>query len=154
LRDPEVWRWIGGAYADVSLEGEGARIRDILADDDAYHWIIELNGEPLGNINLHEIEDQTHQFGARAACLTYLIGVRSAWGNGIATAVVREVVRWAFYEGGFKTILARVLKQNPASIRVLTNSGFLPAGTEPYDGPDLGEPAIWERLLLLSDVRP
>src|SRR4051794_31084598 len=55
-----------GDYPGATLEGEERRIGDILADADAYHWVIELDGQQLGNINLHKIANQSRHSGRRA----------------------------------------------------------------------------------------
>jgi RimJ/RimL family protein N-acetyltransferase len=46
------------------------------------------------------------------------------WGQGIMTAVVQRVYRYAFEEFGLVKITAHVFSHNPASARVLEKCGF------------------------------
>jgi [ribosomal protein S5]-alanine N-acetyltransferase len=143
LKRPEVVRFLGGDFSDLSIEGERRRMRVILDDSDAYHWEIEINGRVVGNINLHDITQSSTDFNRSAATLAYLIGEPEWWGRGVATAAARAVLGWAFLEAGFEVIRARIVPQNLASITVIEHVGFRRYGKEPYTGPDLGEPTYW-----------
>jgi RimJ/RimL family protein N-acetyltransferase len=54
-------------------------------------------------------------------------------GRGIATELVRELVRWAIAQPGVNRIVAETEWANPASVRVLAKAGFVHRGpaTEP-----------------------
>ena len=143
VSDEEVVRLTGGDFSGASLEGEKKRIQDILNNEDAYHWMIALNGQVVGNVSLHDIGTTSQTLGCMSASLAYLIGERRLWGQGIATAAARAVLGWAFNAGGFQVIVARVVQQNERSLAVLKRLGFEEYGTEPYAGPDFGEPTVW-----------
>ncbi|MBU2493738.1 MAG: GNAT family N-acetyltransferase [Bacteroidetes bacterium] len=46
------------------------------------------------------------------------------WGNGIATETAKAVLQFAFIELNIKTVLARVIKENIASIKVIEKLGM------------------------------
>jgi [ribosomal protein S5]-alanine N-acetyltransferase len=144
VSDPVVIRLMGAETFTPSLAGEEERIRKILADEEAYHWIIEVEGRAVGNINLHDITETSQRFKVKAATFAILLGDQRMWGKGVGTAATQAVLDWAFRQAGFGLIAARALTQNLGSIRLLEKSGFVFVGTEPYDGPDLGEPALWQ----------
>jgi [ribosomal protein S5]-alanine N-acetyltransferase len=53
---------------------------------------------------------------------------RPFWGQGIMTAVVEKLCRYAFDEFGLVKITAHVFDTNPASARVLEKCGFVQEG--------------------------
>jgi RimJ/RimL family protein N-acetyltransferase len=139
VRDKDVVQYMGSDFSNVSLEGEEKRLRDIVNDNNAYHWIVECDGKAIGNININEINQISEEFGIRSGTLNYLIGNKVLWGQGIATAIARQVLDWAFSKGQFEIIKSRVLVQNKASQAVLKKLGFSEYGREDYDGPDIGK---------------
>lgn len=50
--------------------------------------------------------------------------------RGLAGEMVRALVGWAFRQPGVEWIVARTAQDNPASVRVLLGTGFLPDGVE------------------------
>ncbi len=64
LRDPEVGQYMGVDFSDVSLATEQRRIRDILDGDDVYGWMIELDGQVIGAIEINRIQESSGQYGA------------------------------------------------------------------------------------------
>jgi len=50
------------------------------------------------------------------------------WGRGYATEVTERLLRWGFEEHGLPRIIAVVLRENLASVRVLEKAGLLPDG--------------------------
>lgn len=151
VSDKEVGKYMGADFSDVSLLSEVQRLKEILSNSDAYHWIIEVDGKIVGNINLNEIENATKEFGIKAGKLNYLLGDRFLWGKGITTAVVKKVLNWAFNTADFEIIKSRVVPQNKSSQSVLIKSGFVEYGKEDYDGPDLGEPTRYITYKLTKD---
>lgn len=152
VSDKEVGKYMGTDFSDVSLHGEEQRLKEIINNPDAYHWIIEVDGKAVGNINLNEIENTTKEFGIKSGKLNYLLGNRTLWRNGITTAAVKKVLEWAFNTAGFEIIKSRVVPQNKSSQAVLIKSGFVEYGKEDYDGPDLGEPTWYITYKLAKDV--
>jgi RimJ/RimL family protein N-acetyltransferase len=49
---------------------------------------------------------------------------RTYWGQGVMTAVVRQVCAFAFADLGLRKLCAQVFANNPASARVLEKCGF------------------------------
>lgn len=111
-------------------------LRDVMphpyALDDATRWIegvrdqrprrsfaIDVGGEAVGSIGLVpgvDIERYSAEVG-------YWLGT-AYWGQGIATAAVRRVVRYAFEELRMTRVFATPMVWNPASCRVLQKAGF------------------------------
>jgi ribosomal-protein-alanine N-acetyltransferase len=50
------------------------------------------------------------------------------WGKGMATAICRELVRWAHASAGIIRVQASVLESNARSIGVLERCGFVREG--------------------------
>lgn len=144
VNDPDVRQFMGADFSHVSLQTELKRIREILANKDEYHWAIDYKGIIIGSVTLHDIREQSKQCRCKAASLTVLIGYPNARKKGIASASMRAVLAWAFEEGGFEMVTARALRENVASIRTLEKLGFLPNGTEPYDGLVNGKRSEWK----------
>lgn len=76
----------------------------------------------LGTIGFHTVSGLN-----RSAELAYDLHP-SAWGRGIASSLVRDVVAWAHGHVGLVRIQATVLAANRASIRVLERTGFVHEG--------------------------
>jgi len=152
VSDPEVSRFMGTNYSQVSLDTEIQRLQDIINNHDAYHWIVEVDEHPVGNINISSIDETSREFGVRAGKLNFFIGDKSLWGQGITTAAARAVILWAFDHGHFQMLKARVLPQNHGSLAVMRKLGFQEYGTEEYDGPDIGIPTSY-RIYKLSGSR-
>ena len=148
VSQPEVVRWMGGDFSNVSLEGERQRLREMLHDTSAYHWEIELDGRVVGNVHLDEFDETSREFGARSAVLSYIIGYPALWGRGIASAAAKALLDWARDTAGIEIIKARILPQNQASIAVVRKLGFELYGLEEYLGPDLPDPAEWNTYRL------
>ncbi|MBM7440669.1 GNAT family N-acetyltransferase [Streptomyces sp. HB132] len=107
----------------------------------AFYVLVAEDGSVLGRFNLYDLEDGTARLGYRVA--------ERVAGRGVATATVRELCRTATSTHGLRTLRAAASHDNAASRKVLTNTGFAPAG--PADPADLGgEPGTWyQRDLLL-----
>jgi hypothetical protein len=75
---------MGVDFSDVSLATEERRIREILDGDDAYGWMIQLDGQVIGAIEINRIQESSGQYGAAAASMSILIGDRQRWGRRIA----------------------------------------------------------------------
>jgi RimJ/RimL family protein N-acetyltransferase len=76
-----------------------------------------LAGEVTGSIGLHPTgQGPDYNLG-------YMLGERF-WGQGVASEIVPAVCRFGFRQLGASVIHAEVAADNPASARVLLNSGF------------------------------
>ncbi|HEY2507038.1 MAG TPA: GNAT family N-acetyltransferase [Streptosporangiaceae bacterium] len=94
----------------------------------AYYVVVAEDGSVLGRFNLWFAEGGTARLGYRVA--------QHAAGQGMATAIVRELCQVAAARHGLRTLRAATSTANIASQRVLTKAGFVPVG--PADPADLG----------------
>ena len=81
---------------------------------------IEVNGEAVGGIGIHPLQDVYH--------MTAEIGYWLAepfWGRGIMTAAVQALLPVAFGRYDIHRIQAGIFASNPASMRVLEKCGFV-----------------------------
>jgi RimJ/RimL family protein N-acetyltransferase len=148
VSDPEVVKYMGMDFSDISFEGEQKRLQEIIDDKDAIHWMIEINGRVIGDINLSEISKTSAEFNKKAGKLNYLLGERFFWGKGIGTAISKAVINWAFKQGEFEVVKSRAVPQNKASLSLLRTLGFVEYKTEEYTGPDFGQPTFYITLKL------
>jgi len=82
-------------------------------------FAIDLDGVAIGGIGIDPLTDVQRL----TADIGYWIG-EPYWGNGIATAALIEMTRYAFAEFPFERIQALVFEWNPASRRVLEKAGY------------------------------
>ncbi|MGW7008415.1 GNAT family N-acetyltransferase [Streptomyces sp. NPDC054933] len=108
----------------------------------AFYVLVADDGSVLGRFNLVNIEDRTAELGYRVA--------QHVAGRGVATATVRELCWLAAKRHGLRTLRAASARENAASQKVLTKTGFVPVG--PADPADLGgKPGTWyQRDLVLQ----
>ena len=82
-------------------------------------FAIDLDGHAIGGIGIEPLSD-VHRLTAEVG---YWIG-EPYWGQGIATAGLIELTRYAFAEFPFARLQALVFEWNPASCRVLEKAGY------------------------------
>jgi RimJ/RimL family protein N-acetyltransferase len=86
---------------------------------------------------------------AREAELGYAVAP-AARGQGIATAMLRELTRWAFEERGMLRVYLLIDVLNPASLQVARRCGYLHEGTLRSSHVKPGAPradvTVWSRL--------
>jgi len=106
---------------DERLASEGTELADLTLYE-TYRWFITLNGRPVGNISLKEIN-----FMMDFAEIGY--GIDEGFqGRGLATMAVRFVCDKVFKETRLRKLLAYVHDKNLASCRVLEKCGFVREG--------------------------
>ena len=116
--DPEVLRYTGDdPFATVE------EARDFLVAYPAYkrdgfgRWAVELHdGTWLGWCGLRRQVDGTVDLGYRL--------LRAHWGQGYATEAGRACIDLGFTRFGLDTIIARVVRANVGSVRVLEKLGM------------------------------
>jgi ribosomal-protein-alanine N-acetyltransferase len=86
----------------------------------ATHFAIEFNGEAIGSIGYRPLDDVN----CKTAVIGYWLG-EPFWGNGIATAALKQTTDLAFHNFPLERIEATVFEWNPASARVLEKAGYL-----------------------------
>ena len=129
---------------DDFYEQFAERHRAMLAEQEAghcaYYVLAGENGSVTGRFNLYDIKDGMAVLGYRVA--------RRVAGRGVASAAVRELCRLAAARHGLRTLKAGTTRDNVASQKVLTKSGFVPVGP----GDIAGKPGIWyQRDLTRAD---
>jgi RimJ/RimL family protein N-acetyltransferase len=80
---------------------------------------IEVQGEAVGGIGIHPLEDVHHGTGEIGYWLA-----EPFWERGIMTDAVRAIIPVAFSETDIVRIQAGIFSNNPASKRVLEKCGF------------------------------
>lgn len=94
-----------------------AKWRRLLADDQITTKVVVLEGEVVGSVGAFAIEGDTE--------VTYWIR-RDAWGRGLATAALAELLEVV----AVRPLWARAAADNVASARVLLRNGFVGVGEE------------------------
>lgn len=123
--DPLVSRSLGHHFP-YPYTHEDARIfiSQALHLPDKRRYAIEINGEASGGIGVRPGEGMERH----SAELGYWLG-RAYWNEGIVSAAVAAVVPLALRELRLYRLQARVLADNPASMRVLEKCGFVHEAT-------------------------
>jgi len=131
---------------DDYFEHFAERHDSLLAEQDAgvsiFHVLVGDDGEVLGRFNLVDLENGTADLGYRMA--------QKAAGRGMATAAVREICRLAVAEYGLRSMRAATTRDNLASQKVLTRTGFVPVGETRLTG----KPGIQYLRELTGEARP
>ena len=141
IRRPEVTQYLGADFSHMTEEDEVAHLQNMLNDDDRYSWMIEHDGEIVGNIELNEIRKLSHKYGVTAGAFCTLIGDPKNWGQGLGSSAKQAACNWAFSEGGFAIIEAKAYVQNIRSWNALERLGYRYTGIE--QGEVAGEAVKW-----------
>lgn len=85
-----------------------------------FQWAIEIKAtkELIGTISLFDIKHDLNQ-----GEIGYCLG-RAFWNHGYATEALKAVIKYAFMENGFNSLVATHLIENPASGRVMEKCGM------------------------------
>ena len=142
IHRPEVTQYLGADFSHMTEEDEVAHLQNILDDDDRYSWMIERNGEIVGNIEINDIRKLSHKYGVTAGAFCTLIGDPKNWGQGLGSSAKQAACNWAFSEGGFAIIEAKAYVQNIRSWSALEELGYRYAGIE--QGKAAGKPVVWK----------
>lgn len=133
--------WTPGDTESLARNADNPRIAAMMRDlfpspytrDDAARFIamatgkagilflaIEIGGEAAGGIGIHLLEDVRK----KTAEIGYWLG-EPYWGKHIMTHAVRALVPVAFSHFEIVRLQAGIFGNNPASMRVLENAGFV-----------------------------
>jgi ribosomal-protein-alanine N-acetyltransferase len=124
----------GDEFFDQYTEQHNAMLAEQAAGIGAYYVLVAEDGSVLGRFNLYRIQDGTADLGYRVA--------QHVAGRGVTTATVLELCQLAVARHGLRTLRAATSRDNAASQKVLTKTGFVPVG--PADPADLGgKPGTW-----------
>lgn len=141
IHRPEVTQYLGADFSQMTEEDEVAHLQNMLDDDDRYSWMIERNGEIVGNIEINEIRKLSHKYGVTAGAFCTLVGNPKNWGQGLGSSAKQAACNWAFSEGGFAIIEAKAYMQNVHSWNALERLGYRYAGIE--QGEVAGKAVKW-----------
>jgi RimJ/RimL family protein N-acetyltransferase len=150
LQQRDIGQYMGTDFSKVSMDTEVERLQDIINTTDEYNWMIEVNGQVVGNVNISDIDLRTKTDSCRSGSMTILIGDRESWGKGIGQSVNSAVIDWAFHEAGFDRLHAQVLIQNLRSIKSFTALGFKQTGVTEEKADD-GTIEHWNQYFLTKE---
>jgi [ribosomal protein S5]-alanine N-acetyltransferase len=149
--DNSVRAFMAGPWP-ISVSREHEIIAEFGKSRDLVFWTIYADGDLIGSTSVFDI-DRVHQ----RAEFGILIGDKSAWGKGIATAVEAMVLDYAFSNvvaRGLNKVFARVVEGNTASRRALENVGLRTIGIMRKDHWARGKWwDVWYGELLQEDWR-
>lgn len=147
IHRPEVTQYLGADFSQMTEEDEVAHLQNMLDDDDRYSWMIERDGEIVGNIEINDIRKLSHKYGVTAGAFCTLIGDPKNWGQGLGSSAKQAACSWAFSEGGFAIIEAKAYVQNIRSWSALEELGYRYTGIE--QGEVAGETVKWRVYTLV-----
>jgi RimJ/RimL family protein N-acetyltransferase len=124
--DPEVLRWADGTDTEPRTPEETKPIYRGVSRF-AYVFIIEFDGEPIGDcwlqkLNLPEIRDRFP--GRDMRRIDIAIGRKDLWGKGLGSDAIATLVRFAFERERADGIYYAVSPGNPRSRRAAAKAGF------------------------------
>ncbi|MEV4710308.1 GNAT family N-acetyltransferase [Micromonospora sp. NPDC049374] len=117
--DAEVGRFMGdGPLAPAAAEALFERVFSKVYADDLFDvWAIRSAGRFVGHAEIKRTDQVSgHE-------IVYALA-RSAWGGGLGTELVRELLRYGFASLGLSRVYATVDEQNTASLVLLARLGF------------------------------
>ncbi len=125
LADPEVNRYLETRFTTHSETDIRAFVRDQLAHSHSWLFAMVLTAgkQHVGNIKIGPINPH-HKY----ADVSYFIGDRSCWGQGLATEAIGLVTRIGFERLELNRLQAGVYSGNVASAKALIKNGFQKEG--------------------------
>jgi RimJ/RimL family protein N-acetyltransferase len=123
--DPEVVIWSDEIEEPRPLEETKDIYRDVSLW--AYVFMIELDGEPIGDcwlqqLNIVEVLDRFP--GRDLRRIDIVIGRKDLWGQGLGSDAIRALVRFAFEHERADGVYAPVSRNNIRSRRAFEKAGF------------------------------
>jgi [ribosomal protein S5]-alanine N-acetyltransferase len=128
LNDGEVNQYLESRFMRHTVETTRAFVADQLASSDTLFLGIRMrpSGRHVGNIKIGPI-NALH----RTAEIGILIGDKTAWGRGVATATIGAVARIAERSLSLRKITAGCYASNIGSKRAFEKAGFAVEGVRP-----------------------
>jgi len=118
----------GEEFYDSFTEQLGSMLAEQAAGTSAFYVFVDEGGAVLGRFNLYDFRDGSAKLGYRVA--------QHAAGRGVATTAARDLCGLAATRYGLRSLMAATSRENIASQKVLTKTGFVPIG--PADPADIG----------------
>lgn len=142
ISQDEVTQYLGADFSKMTEADEAKHLQSMVDDNDRYSWMIERDGEIVGNVEINEIKELTEKYHVKAGAFCTLIGDPKNWGQGLGSYAKQAACNWAFSEGGFELIEAKAYVQNVRSWSALEKLGYHYEGIE-SDEVD-GKPVEWK----------
>lgn len=118
--NPNIAKNMTNGFPHPFLKENGLMfIERALADQPCKRMAIEINGETVGGIGIHPLED----IQCKNAELGYWLA-EPFWGNGIISKAIIQIVDYGFSNFDINRIFARPFGTNIASQKALEKSGF------------------------------
>lgn len=133
---------MGADFSQMTEEDEVQHLRNMVDDDNRYSWMIERDGEIVGNVEINEIKELSQKYGVKAGAFCTLIGDPRNWGQGLGSYAKQAACNWAFSEGDFEMIEAKAYVQNIRSWSTLEKLGYRYVGVEESKVAD--KPVKWK----------
>jgi RimJ/RimL family protein N-acetyltransferase len=128
FNDPEVTGWLETGDWPLTRGAEEEFFRAAERQDRAsVQFAVEsLQGEHVGFSGLRSIDWQS-----RVAVSGSVIGRKDLWGKGLGTDAANVRNRYAFEVLGLRLLIATVIADNGASLKMLTKAGYGEVGRVP-----------------------
>ncbi len=125
MNDKEINQYMETRFFPQSMEALRIYLKEHEQKNDEPWFAICLQEDDrhIGNIKLGPI-----WFYHRTADISYFVGEKEYWGQGIATEAIRLVVRFAFEVVGLCKLGAETYARNIGSQKALENNGFVREG--------------------------
>ena len=128
LNDYEIVRYTDQRFVNHSLDDIKLFVEEKSNSKSDILFGIFFDDKHIGNIKLGSIKWEHNR-----AELSYFIGNKNYWGQGIASSVIKKVINFGFRELNLKKINAGYYSSNLGSAKVLNNCGFLIEGIRKKD---------------------
>jgi RimJ/RimL family protein N-acetyltransferase len=139
FNDREVTYFLG-REEPLTMEEEVRWFNDYRAKVDEEIYAIEVNGDHVGNVGLHNIDRRN-----RKASIGIVIGEKASWSKGYGTDAMRTVLRYAFRDLRLHKVNLDVIDYNERAIRVYEKCGFVREGVRRDE--------LWKRGRFVNLVR-
>lgn len=124
MQHQEVRRWLGRVPEPISKMEEEEYIENLADDDDHIAFIVEKEGEPVGEISLMHINR------AYSHCEFGFAVHPERHGEGIGTTALELVLEYAFDELNMHRVEGGYVEGNEGSRRVQEKCGFSEEGRQ------------------------
>ena len=119
--NPNIAKYMTDRFPNPYTMEAGKKFIEFANEENNSHlWAIEYNGEAIGGIGLHGLEDVLR----KNVEIGYWIG-EEHWGKGIMPGAIKETVAWAFNNLDVVRVYGRVFGNNPRSAALLEKCGFV-----------------------------
>ena len=119
LNDPEIYRYLTIRYNVPLSRQDVAAFVENCAQVRRPHWGIFYDDRHIGNISC-----SLYDLNARWIDISFLLGEKGFWGQGITTNAVASVLDYLFFEQDFHRVQGGVCSGHDRSIQVFQKLGF------------------------------